>query len=191
MSKNYKFALLFVTLFFASAAIVNLFLVKNRLDFIHYGTHFKQIDSEFEYTIQPDFDNLNIIILTFKNPGIVNDKNFVFNVKDGSGILRSINFSGKNVGDPGDVRFQFEPISDSRGKDLSVNIVSNDYSFPISINVDENEIPAYRSYYRTSSYGDSLRRFVSFWTKAVSLDFVFFAVWGLILISILWIGERN
>lgn len=71
--------------------------------------------------------NLVAIATTVKNPNLGNKKEVYFHLynKDGS-LLRTVILNGFNIGDGDFVKFVFEPITDSKGKEYSFSISSPD-----------------------------------------------------------------
>lgn len=107
-------ALLVVLLF-------SVFGIRKRIDIAQTsGDYLYQIyeDRKVGQTFVANKDNLNIIVLDLRNAMLKNEQPLYFHLqeRDANQALREIEISGLNVGDPGTVRFQFEPISDSAGK---------------------------------------------------------------------------
>ncbi|MBU3956784.1 hypothetical protein KKI19_00685 [Patescibacteria group bacterium] len=107
-------ALLVVLLF-------SVFGIRKRVDIAQTsGDYLYQIyeDRKVGQTFVANKDNLNIIVLDLRNAMLKNEQPIVFHLREmgTDRDLREIQISGLNVGDPGSVRFQFEPISDSAGK---------------------------------------------------------------------------
>lgn len=110
---------LFVTIFVI--LFLSTFGIRKRVDIVQTrGDQLYRIwgDKKVGQTFVANKDNLNIIILDLKNPALGNQQSIYFRlieIETGR-TLREIEISGLNVGDPSSVRFQFEPIRDSAGK---------------------------------------------------------------------------
>lgn len=107
-------ALLVVLLF-------SVFGIRKRIDIAQTsGDYLYQIyeDRKVGQTFVANKDNLNIIVLDLRNAMLKNEQPLYFHLqeRDTNQVLREIEISGLNVGDPGTVRFQFEPLPNSAGK---------------------------------------------------------------------------
>ena len=61
------------------------------------------------------------IAMTIKNPNLKNKQDFFFDLYDGSGNnLREVKLNGMNVEDGSYIKFLFDPIADSKGKEYKV-----------------------------------------------------------------------
>jgi len=110
---------LFLAVFFV--LLLSVFGVRRRIDIAQTsGNCLYQIyeDRKIGQTFISNKDNLNIIILDLRNAMLKNEQSIFFYLKEvgTDRDLREIQINGLNVGDPGSVRLQFEPISDSAGK---------------------------------------------------------------------------
>ncbi len=142
---------------------------RNRLDVEVPGNSYLPLAEIRPFTFTPQHSGLNIILLRMKNPDLADVSDFVFTVSDASGqVLRQLNFSGRNIGDPSDVRLQFTPIPGSANQLLTLAIASPSKSVKI-----EN---GFRAYYRTS--GPSLN------LAPLTRDPVFMAVWALLVFGL-------
>ncbi len=118
--------------------VLSLFLVKNRLDFsqnsqqIFINLLFKTPMLQ-TFTAQHNF--INIITLQMKNPGMTNKGQFKLTVKKDNLTLVEQLFSGQNLGDPADVKFQFNPIPSSKSKNFSIIIESLSADEPLAVAV--------------------------------------------------------
>lgn len=82
-------------------------------------------------------NNLNIIELNLKNPALRNQQPIYFRLIETktAQTLREIAISGLNIGDPSSIRFQFDPIQDSAGKNYRFYLNS-----PLSTEKDAIEV---------------------------------------------------
>ncbi len=191
MSVNIKLAVFVVITFLFGSLFLSTVIVKNRLDSTNFGNHFVQLDSAYKFELEPQNDKLNILILTFKNPGLGNTNDFDLTLSQDENVIREVPFSGRNIGDPSDLRFQFDPVINSNGAKYIVTLTSDNYSYPVSIYVDSSGNPSYRTYYRSSSFAGSLSRMSTFWMSALINNLSFFIVWLILLGGILWFGEKR
>jgi len=105
-----------------------------------------------------------------KNPDLSDTSGFVFTISTATGqVLRQVNFSGRNIGDPSDIRLQFAPISDSVNQPLTLTTTSSSPSVKI-----EN---GFRAYYRTSGLSLNL--------APLTRDPLFMVVWGLLVYGLI------
>jgi hypothetical protein len=134
-----------ITLFAFSLA-VSILLVRNRLDLSQNNQNsflplvYGQIISQ-NFTSQ--HNNLNMIIINAKNPNLINKDEYQFSLKTNTGeIIYQQVVSGFNIGDPGQVRFQFNPIVDSAGKTYSLQIIplSPESSGGISLAINDKPV---------------------------------------------------
>lgn len=62
-------------------------------------------------------DNLMAIGISLGNPNLKNKSEIIFDLKDTSGnMVRQVKINGANVQDGGFIKFNFDPIGDSKGK---------------------------------------------------------------------------
>jgi hypothetical protein len=184
--------LLIIFLYLAILGI-DIFVVKNRVDTKSDGVRFEAVGRGKTVEIKPAHDLLNIVILQMKNPGLVSHQDFIFRIIDSSGnILRSINFNGQNIGDPGSVRFQFEPLSASYGKKLRVEVLKADGGDEqiVKVNVASDGSMSYTSYYRTGNKFQNIREVLLSVFNKIIKDYVFIFTWTALLILILVKGYR-
>ncbi len=188
---NFFLLTLFITFVFLGINLfVSLFMVQNRLGFQHSGEKFVEIKEPLSFAYKPTYDNFNILIFTFKNPVSANQENFSLKILSEEKVIREITFSGFNLGDTQDLKFQFDPILDSKGKEFKIEISAQNYRNPIFINVDDKGIPSFKAYYRTTKKFFVLRNILSSWVNFVKSDLVFFSIWFLILILTSILGSR-
>jgi hypothetical protein len=178
--------LLIATHFFASV-----FLVNNRLDSQKVGIGFLEVRENIQFELIPNNNNFNIIVFAFKNPGLANKSDYTFSLSKGDDLLRQINFSGDNVGDPADVKLQFDPIPNSLGNSYTIKIIPKDFERPILINCDSGGTPSYRTYYRTLNKNIVLSEAVREWKTNFAEGKLFFIVWVGLLAAVLYYGSRK
>ena len=186
MKKLLIFVVSAIYLFIVSSLFVTVFLVRNRLDTQYFGERFVQVDKPFKFSFTPNHDNINILIIPLKNPGLINKSEFSLRIYSNGNIIREIDFSGYNVGDPSDVKFQFEPITGFRNEVLDIEISSSDYQNPILINTDKNG-PAFRAYYRSINKKEVIGEWVNAWRKRFIYNLPFFITWFLLLTITSWL----
>ncbi len=75
--------------------------------------------------IAPQSNGLNVVTVYLKNVSLRNQDSFLFELSDLSGVIRSIQITGYNIGDGDNVRFQFDPVLDSAGKIYTLTLTSN------------------------------------------------------------------
>ncbi|MEK7090942.1 MAG: hypothetical protein AAB887_00360 [Patescibacteria group bacterium] len=142
---------------------------RNRLDTEVSGSSYLPLVETRPITFTPIHSGLNIILLRMKNPNLADTSDFVFTLKDQANqTVRELNFSGRNIGDPSDVRLQFTPILDSANQPLTLTIISPSTSVKI-----EN---GFRAYYRTSGLSLNL--------APLTRDPVFMVVWALLVFGL-------
>lgn len=157
--------------------------VRNRLDDRTYGVRFSKIQDDVERQITPQHNNLNIVILELKNPGLQNKGEFGFYLKDIEGkTLRQSNFSGFNTGDPSALRIQFDPIPNSKGQTLIMQIKKlSDQAPALSIATDKDNKITFATYYKTTNKKDVLNDTAKTWTQHARNDLAFFSSWILLV----------
>jgi hypothetical protein len=172
---------------------IDTFFVRNRIDSAKSGEKYESVGNLKSTEIVPNHNNFNIVILQLKNPGITNSEDFVFRIYSSTGeILRSINFNGKNIGDPGDLRFQFDPITDSGGKTYKVEVTraNSGSEGAVKVNVDSNNNLAYTAYFRVDKHFQAARETILTIFAKVVKDPGFLILWGLCLLIIIIKGYR-
>jgi len=186
MFKRILLIFLVIFLFLLINLLISVFLVRNRLDVQTYGVGFKNLDKPLTFNFIPMHDNINIFVFTMKNPGLENKERFSMKVYNNNRILlRNVDFSGFNIGDPVDLKLQFEPIADVKDQTLVIEITGESYSKPIQINVDDNGNPSLRSYYRTSNKNEAFTEWINGWGDKIVSNIGFFLIWGIILVIVL------
>jgi len=165
---------------------INVFGVRNRVDSFSPGDKFEVLIGQKTRKLASKNNFLNIVMLRMKNPGIVNDGAFNFQLIDeGGDVVRQLDFHGMNIGDPGDLRFQFEPITDSAGKEYEILITADDSQPTVSIDVNKDSEIAYTSYFRTVNKSLAIASFVNLLGERISTNFGIFIFWIFILFGIL------
>jgi len=174
-----------ILLLLGGVFVVMVFGVRNRVDTKVNGYKFEILDKEKRTILKSENDHLNIVILRMKNPGIENDGNFSFQLLDnGGGKVREITFKGMNIGDPGDMRFQFDPIPDSEGNEYQIVVTADDALPMVSIDVESGGEMSYTSYYRTLNKPQAARSFVQMLKSRILASLGFFSLWTLVLLGI-------
>jgi hypothetical protein len=99
--------------------------------------------------IIPQNNGLHVITVYLRNVALRNQDPFLFELSDSSGVIRSIRLTGYNIGDGDNVRFQFNPIMNSKDNPLTLTLTSNS-SQKIAIGVGYSDAArsiAYQSFY--------------------------------------------
>lgn len=167
--------LVFCVIFFTLCLSLIWITVRNRLDIQTNGDHFDHLNRSLQVSFTPRNNNLNIIILHFKNPNLQNTENYTFSLTGPQNeILYQTQFSGRNIGDPSDLRFQFSPIPNSKDIPLTITLKPNSTISPVQVLVDRSGEVAYQAYYRTSFSPKSPLNYIS-------TDPIFFIIWFIFL----------
>lgn len=185
MKNSFITSIILALSLFGISFVVSAFIVRNRLDTQFPGGDFLVVEESIERTFTPRNDFLNIIFITLKNPNLKSSAQMRFNLLDEKGeVLRQIDFSGRNVEDPAKMRFQFEPISDSRGRPLTVRLeVVSAHKDPILVSVNDRfrRDLAFAAYYRKPGKLAAVKDTTSFWKGHVLGDIAFFSIWAVLL----------
>lgn len=171
---------------------VSVFVVRNCLDQSQpLGDSFeKVVDQELGTSFVANHDYLNIVILSLKNPGLANQGDYLFSLKEGDRVLVERQFSGFNVGDPSSVRFQFEPIAGTKGKELSLSVKALSVSQPeISIASSRKHGLSFVAYYRNLNKKEALISYLNHLLKIFVSDWPFFIFWLSLLSFLLWLKK--
>ena len=110
-------------------------------------------DHPISQTFTPKNNGLNVITIYLKNVSLRNQEPFKFVLSDKSVPIREINLSGYNIGDGDNVRFQFDPIMNSKDLPLTLTL-SSDSSQSKAIGVgfsEPSQSIAYLTYYYPTS----------------------------------------
>lgn len=142
---------------------------RNRLETEVPGSSYLPISEIRPATFTPRHQGLNIILLRMKNPDLADTSDFIFTLSNSAGqVLRQLNFSGRNIGDPSDVRLQFDPIPDSAGQTLTLAVSSPSKSVKL-----EN---GFRAYYRITGFSLNL--------APLARDPVFIILWAMFVFGL-------
>ena len=153
-----------------SALVLASLASRNRLDTETPGSSYLPLAETRPFTFTPKHSGINIVLLRMKNPDFADTSDFVFTVSNSTGqVLRQLDFSGRNIGDPSDVRLQFAPIPDSAGQTLTLTVASASTSVKV-----EN---GFRAYYRTSGLSLNLAPFTR--------DPVFMVAWAILVFGLI------
>lgn len=179
----------FATLFLAGLVI------HNRLDSGRPMSHFAVFGGTKEFLLTPENNFLNILVLIFRNSDLSNNDNLVFTLLSANDKkLRTIDFSGRNIGYYQEVRFQFDPIPNSKGEKLKVrleSLESDPRSTPIKIGLSNDEELAFTSYYRPENRTGIFTNILTNFVKKVFEDVGFFVSWILFIITVLVVGRAR
>lgn len=153
-------------------------IVRNHLDQESGGEVYVPITKEMIFNFTPKHDNVNIIILRLKNVAILNSDAYSMQIMSGSEVLVSQDFSGINVGDPSDLRFQFAPIPNTANKPLTLVVKpKSESSIPLKILVSEQGNVSFQVFYRQ-------RSFPAEWFSKIK-DLRFLTLWGVTIAILL------
>lgn len=147
-------------------------------------------EANLSQTFVAKHDLINIVILYFKNPGLANKGEYQFLLSGDDGkVLIERSFSGFNIGDPSDIRFQFEPITSSKNKKFTITLKSMSVTQPsIGVGNDEQKGLSYSVYYRTSNKKLALIDLVTGFAGRFFSDISFSVFWLLAIITIVVFG---
>ena len=180
-----------VLIFIIKSLFVSVYLVRNRLDTQNFGERFAEINKPYNFSFTPRHNNLNIIIFPLKNPGLINKNEFTLKIYSQTELIREMKFSGYNIGDSSDVKFQFEPIANSGSNALNVEIASNSYQNPIFINTGKDNKPSFRAYFRSLNKNEAVSDWQYSWQDRLVQNFPFFIIWIIMLLGIVVWSARN
>lgn len=186
--------------------------IKNRLDTrqSERNDFLTLADKKITQGIKVKHDQLNIIILNFRNPNFENHSQFRFQLLSESGeIVVDQLFSGYNLGDPSDLRFQFSPIQQSKEKDYSIILeaLSPLETPPVSVAVKTGNLKdwkpislsdgkidktlSFSAYYHASNKKVVMVDFIKGIISKITDDYFFFIGWFLALALVLIVKVRN
>jgi hypothetical protein len=121
-------------------------------------------------TIVPGHDGFNVIDIYLRNVALRNQSPFTFVLSDASGQpLRTIRLTGYNVVDGQNIRFQFDPIPDSRSRQLTFTL-SSDSPENLAIGAGYSSADkslTFRSYYYPSRRWEVISSVLSGWTETL------------------------
>ena len=174
--------ILIPALLFLLVLMVNIFGVRNRGDVGSRGTKFEALGGGVSGVLTPAHDGLNIVVIQLKNPNLESTKDYLFEINIDNETIRNISFNGTNVGDPSDLRLQFEPIADSSKKSFEIKVKPlADKDTILQVRVDESSNLSYRSYYRVVEKKDAVDSVLFSLKQKISSNLVFFGLWLTIL----------
>ena len=183
-------------LLFAVSLLVPWLGVRNRLD-IQQPLRDTWVPLSVGKSVSQSFtatnNFVNVVILYFKNPGLGNkgELQFSLQLEDGTSLVER-QFSGYNIGDPSDVRFQFEPLLSSKNKKFIIVVKSLSSVEPqISIGASNNYGLSYSVYYRTTDKKMALIGLLSNFGKRFIADKTFCLFWGLTVLLFSAVGMRQ
>jgi len=175
-----------IILLIAVVFAIQIFGVRNRIDTSVTAYKFEVLDSPVSGMLKSNNNFLNILMLRMKNPGIENNGVFKFELLDNQGNqVRQISFGGMNIGDPGDLRFQFESIPDSAGKEYRIILTPDDSEPTVFVEVSKEEEISYTSYFRTVNKSLAAKSFANLLKGKIVTNLGFFSFWILLLFGIL------
>lgn len=176
-----KLIFLFILLLFIVIVFVGISLItKNRPGPQASTTRYVPLTTSYSTTITNPPMGLNIIYVPFRNPGLQNSDSFQISLTDPTSTLASLNFSGANLGDPTDLRFQFAPQSII--SPLRLVLTPKSQSTPdLLVGVDATGSLAYRTYFRPASVLTRLQTDVTALISRLVVDWPFLVVWALTL----------
>lgn len=176
-----KFIYLLPALFVVGALSVVSLFVKNKIDYSILAKKSFPLERPMETAYTPRHNGLNIIILRLQNPQLLDSKNYTLSLLDGSGnVIKAIEFNAKNVGDPSDLRLQFDPIPNST-QIRSLRLSPPTPTDKLHVYIDDADRISFTSYYRSSGLALSWPNFG---------DTVFFVVWALGLSALFLVGNK-
>lgn len=159
--------LVFLAMTFGATVV----LVRNHLDQETGEDHFLQLSTDMKFVIKPNHNNVNIVVLRLKNPGLTDTNPYEVQVLDGNNILVSEKFSGANVGDPSDLRIQFSPLGMVKNKLLTLVLRPLSTSTrPLQIGVTQSEGISYQAFYRDTRFPEAVIKNLD--------DIRFLVIWG-------------
>ena len=193
MRNPWVLSILTVLVFLFISTAISWLGVRNRLDTLSSHEQFTVINDSVETSVVVKHDFLNIVILHLKNPSLKNKGNFRFSIISPEGSeIRQLEFTGYNVGDPSDLRFQFDPIPESFGKEfiLRVEAVSEEGNL-ISASTGKDGNLAFSAYYRAISKTQALKAIFGTWEKIIANDLTFFVSWVFVLGLTVYLANRK
>lgn len=116
------------------------------------------------FTVKYPFSNLEVVSLEMKNPNIENQQTFRLDILNkNQELLKSLNFNGLNIGDPGRVDLKFVPIPVTDNQITMVLTPLSDYPKPIFFYADKNDRPVYQLFFRNTNpeYLNDIKNFFS------------------------------
>lgn len=185
ISKLYLLLPTIPILFFVFIFFLSVFLVKNKEDKISSRDHFAVFEQTTKADVVSSRNNFNIVIITVKNIGMRSSDDMKFQILLDDQVVRSVDFSASNTGDPGDVRIQFDPIPDSAQKKYKIVLgrAGNDAE-EIQVMVDHNGEMSYETYYQRTINLQAFTSELKYFLVKVGQDKPFFVFWAASLVMI-------
>lgn len=193
MNRLWLFTILSCFLFLSGGIAVAGIFARNRLDIIIDGDDFTKISNTVVTSFVPKHDYLNVVVVAFKNPDFKSSDTFYFGLlNEKNELLRRIEFSGKNIQDPSNLRFQFDPLTNVAGKELKLRIEPKTTlgEHPISYSSTKDGRLAMATYYRLPGRAGMIYFVLNSLAERMKKDLIFFAIWGGMLVSILFVGRK-
>jgi hypothetical protein len=131
------------------AIFVSQLIVKNNLEADTSLDRFISLENGLSWKYFPLHEDLNIIVLRLKNAGVLSKQNYQLQIYQGDQLLFKQTFSGINVNDPSDLRFQFAPLTNIKDEELTLKVFPESKDpHPLQIGTNENEVPSMQVFYR-------------------------------------------
>lgn len=204
MKSYLTFTLAFIASIFIFVTVVSILGIRRIPDVAQYrGDRLVPIYSNSPATQSfiSNENGLNTILINLKNRSIINNKIFEFNLLEDDIVVRKIIINGSNIGDGDNVRFQFLPISDSKGKKYVIKLTapdtnqgdipievsfSNNDSYLSGSSLDQNQEGdfAFQTYYKPQSLNVTLSQLVIRW---INIFINFRLVISLVVVSALFV----
>lgn len=160
--------------------MVSLF-IKNKIDYSIDGSLAYPLEKPMQTSYAPTHAGLNIIVLRLKNPALADENKYTLKLLSGSDtVIKSIDFDARNVGDPADLKLQFDPLVNSQ-EIRSIRLEPVGTSGKLHVYIDEKDRISFTSYYRRSGFSLS-------WP--VLKDIPFFVAWAIVLTTIFYFSTK-
>ncbi len=154
-------------------------VVKNRLLLAGEPVdHYVPLTEMGKGSFRPLSDGVNIVVVPMKNPGLSDNGSYEFQlIEEGEG-LRDMTFVGYNVGDPADVKFQFEPVVGVVGKNLVAKIeVKGEGGSSLLAGVDKKGEMVLGVYRRVGGKMEGLKLAINNFLGRLLADKIFLVYW--------------
>jgi hypothetical protein len=211
--KTLLISLFAVLIIFPLLLIASVLLVRNRLD-VSQNEQNNYLTLSYGRIITQDFSTkhnyLNMLIVNAKNPNLANRDEYQFLLKSKTGeILFQQMVSGFNIGDPGQVRFQFNPIVDSQGKTYTLQIIPltsessggislaindgpvNNFSYLTVNGVSSNSVINFSSYFRANDKISTINTVVKELFSKMGKDIIFVLIWVFTIVFLIVLYFKN
>lgn len=175
-----KITILFSFIVLFLCLVIPPLAIRNRLDLDVPSDHPIPITKTMVTAYTPSHDQINIIRLRLKNSRLIDTGQYRLSLLDSSGdVIKAVDFSGRNVGDPSDLRLQFPPLQNSLAiTSIELKPLSSDPQ--LQVYIDSSDNISFTAYYREP--GGLKWPNLSF----ISADLGFFFIWFGILVGIVW-----